>query len=101
MTGFTIRPAKPDDAHEIAEIHYAGWRNAYGSVPCDVRFFGDPIYGVTKHCEVRRDAALGGGSGGLGQGGSWGGGDHNWRYCAGEGQVCRVNGRAQVRCWLA
>lgn len=72
-------------------------RNAYGSVPCDVRFFGDPIYGVTKHCEVRRDAALGGGSGGLGQGGSWGGGDHNWRYCAGEGQVCRVNGRAQVR----
>lgn len=32
MTGFTIRPAKPDDAHEIAEIHYAGWRNAYGSV---------------------------------------------------------------------
>jgi hypothetical protein len=71
-------------------------RHAYGSVPCDVRSFGDPYYGVTKHCEVRRDAALGG-SGGYGQGGSWGGGNDSWRYCAGEGQVCRVNGSAQVR----
>jgi GNAT superfamily N-acetyltransferase len=29
---FTLRPATADDAREIAEIHYAGWRNAYGSV---------------------------------------------------------------------
>ncbi len=73
-------------------------RRAYGSVRCDVTAFGDPIYGVTKHCQVRRDAALGSGEGGFGgSGGSWGGGEDNWRYCAGEGQTCRVNGRAQVR----
>ena len=70
-------------------------RRAYGSVRCDVTAFGDPYYGVTKHCEVRREAALGGGFGGSGD--SWGGGESNWRYCAGEGQTCRVNGRAQVR----
>ncbi len=76
-------------------------RRAFGSVRCDVSDFGDPAYGVTKHCEVRREAALGGGWGGSGgsgsSGGSWGGGDTNWRYCAAEGQTCRVNGRAQVR----
>lgn len=29
---FAIRPATPEDARAIAEIHYAGWRNAYGGV---------------------------------------------------------------------
>jgi GNAT superfamily N-acetyltransferase len=29
---FILRPARAEDAREIAEIHYAGWRNAYGSV---------------------------------------------------------------------
>lgn len=32
MSSFSIRPATPSDAREIAEIHYAGWLNAYGSV---------------------------------------------------------------------
>ncbi len=67
-------------------------RRAYGSVRCDVTDFGDPVYGVTKHCEVRREAAIAGG----GWGGS-GGSSSNWRYCAAEGQTCRVNGRVQVR----
>jgi hypothetical protein len=80
-------------------------RRAFGSVRCDVQDFGDPVYGVTKHCEVRRDAALNGSGGGNsgswggsgGSGGSWGGGNANWRYCSAEGQTCRVNGRVQVR----
>jgi GNAT superfamily N-acetyltransferase len=29
---FTLRTATPEDAAGIAEIHYAGWLNAYGSV---------------------------------------------------------------------
>lgn len=35
MSGrFVIRPAKPEDARDIAEIHFAGWQNAYhGVVP--------------------------------------------------------------------
>jgi hypothetical protein len=70
-------------------------RRAYNSVRCDVADFGDPAYGVTKHCEVRRSALEGGGSGG--SGGSWAGGSTDWRYCAAENQTCRVNGRAQVR----
>ncbi len=70
-------------------------RRASGSVRCDITDFGDPVYGITKHCEVRREAALGGGGGG-GSGGSWGGGNDKWRYCAAEGQSCRVNGRVQV-----
>ena len=33
MSGaFVIRPATPEDARAIAEIHYAGWRNAYDGV---------------------------------------------------------------------
>ena len=33
MSGtFTIRPATRSDARDIAEIHYAGWRNAYGAL---------------------------------------------------------------------
>lgn len=30
--GFIIRPATSDDARTIADIHYAGWRNAYGDL---------------------------------------------------------------------
>lgn len=70
-------------------------RRAYGSVRCDVTDFGDPVYGVTKHCEVPRSASMG--SGGGSSGGSWSGGDDRWRYCSAEGQPCRVNGRVQVR----
>lgn len=32
MSGFTIRPATSSDARDIAEIHYAGWQNAYGAL---------------------------------------------------------------------
>ena len=32
MSRFAIRPARPDDARDIAEIHYAGWQGAYGGV---------------------------------------------------------------------
>jgi hypothetical protein len=73
-------------------------RRAFGSVRCDVEAFGDPIYGQTKHCEVPASAALSGsapqdawaGSGNYGDSG-------RWRYCAGEGQVCHVQGRAEIR----
>jgi hypothetical protein len=71
-------------------------RRAYGSVRCDVDSFGDPIYGQTKHCEVR--------AGNLGSGSNdpWGGAnnwnDNNrWRYCAGEGQYCNLQGRGEIR----
>lgn len=30
--GFVIRPARPEDAREIAEIHYAGWLMAYAGI---------------------------------------------------------------------
>jgi len=29
---FALRPARAEDAREIAEIHFAGWQNAYGDV---------------------------------------------------------------------
>lgn len=32
MTSFAIRPATSSDARDIAEIHYAGWLNAYGAL---------------------------------------------------------------------
>ena len=32
MSGFIIRPAVLDDALEIAEIHYLGWKSAYDGV---------------------------------------------------------------------
>lgn len=32
MNSFTIRPATSSDARDIAEIHYAGWQNAYGDL---------------------------------------------------------------------
>lgn len=33
MSGsFVIRPAKPEDARDIAEIHYAGWLVAYAGI---------------------------------------------------------------------
>jgi hypothetical protein len=70
-------------------------RSAYGGARCDVQDFGDPVYGVTKFCEMRQA----GGQGNSSQG-SWGGGGSasgGWRYCAAEGQTCRVQGSAQVR----
>jgi len=32
MTSFAIRSATSSDARDIAEIHYAGWQNAYGAL---------------------------------------------------------------------
>jgi hypothetical protein len=74
-------------------------RSAYGSVRCDVADFGDPAFGVTKYCEVRSSQALANSGnrpnawGGLNAGSATSG----WRYCAAEGQVCRVQGRVNVR----
>jgi len=75
-------------------------RTAYNSVRCTVDDFGDPSQGRTKFCEVRNGQALNtpskptaGGWGGWGQGVPV----SNWRYCAAEGETCRVEGRAQVR----
>ncbi len=76
-------------------------RTAYGSVRCDVSAFGDPIYNVTKFCEVRR-------TGNQNQEnstqGAWerpsgpsGSSSRGWTYCAAEGQTCRVQGTALVR----
>jgi hypothetical protein len=75
-------------------------RTAYDRVRCDTSDFGDPVPGVTKYCEVRAAAAVGGGSGrpdygnGNGNGNS---GANAWRYCASENQVCQIRGRAEVR----
>lgn len=71
-------------------------RNGYERVRCGVEDFGDPAFGVTKHCEVRTAAAL---PIGPNRPPIWGGPQPStsWRYCAAEGQSCRVNGRAQVR----
>ena len=73
-------------------------RTAYGSVRCDVADFGDPVYGATKFCEVRRagnqdfENSTQGSWGGSGSSSSSG-----WRYCAAEGSTCRVQGSGQVR----
>jgi hypothetical protein len=73
-------------------------RRAFGSVRCDVESFGDPIYGQTKHCEVRSNAAMGSGGGRDEWAGS---GNFNdtarWRYCSGEGQTCVLQGRGEIR----
>jgi len=80
-----------------ADRHYTT-RRAYGSVRCDVDSFGDPNYGQTKHCEVRSDAAVGSGGGFDEWAGSGSASDNGrWRYCAGEGQTCSVQGRGEVR----
>ena len=74
-------------------------RTAYGSVRCDVTDFGDPIYGVTKFCEVRRSGGQPHENSTQGSWDGWGSGGSNsgWRYCAPEGGVCRVQGSGQVR----
>ena len=71
-------------------------RNAYDSVRCDVTDFGDPAYGVTKTCEVRGSPVQSGGSDAWR---GWGAkpGAADWRYCAAEGETCRIEGGAQVR----
>jgi hypothetical protein len=80
-----------------ADRHYTT-RRAYNSVRCDVHDFGDPIYGVTKHCEVRADAALSGDNRPE-PGANWN--DSNsggqWRWCANAGQLCGIAGRGEVR----
>lgn len=70
-------------------------RGGFERVRCGVEDFGDPAFGITKHCEVRSNAALPAGPVRPG----WGGPQPTvaWRYCASEGQSCRVNGKTQVR----
>jgi hypothetical protein len=86
-----------------AEVRFGADRNytvrrANGSIRCDVESFGDPIYGQTKHCEVRANAAQNRPSGQD----SWSGSnnyddDKRWRHCSSEGQTCYVQGRGEVR----
>ena len=64
------------------------------SVRCTNDSFGDPAPGVAKRCQVRvSDHSGASTSGGAYRPGS----AQGWRYCAGEGEVCRFNGRAEVR----
>ena len=74
-------------------------RTAYGNVRCDVADFGDPRPGATKFCEVRR---LNGQSYEHSTQGSWAGwgsgaSTSGWRFCAAEGETCRVKGNGSVR----
>ena len=77
-------------------------RTAENAIQCAVEDFGDPVPGVTKYCEVRSSAALAGNV----RRDAWRGGGNAagnvpdnaaWRYCATEGEVCRIRGRAEVR----
>lgn len=74
-------------------------RRAFNRIECDVESFGDPVYGRTKHCEVRAEAAVKPGN----NAGPWSGWNNNsndnnrWRYCASEDQTCHVRGPAEVR----
>lgn len=63
-------------------------RTMKGEVPCNTRTFGDPAYGVQKHCEVQ----VGNYNDGGGNGSS-----HGWSRCAAEDEYCSFNGFAQVR----
>lgn len=55
-----------------------------GEVACSTQVFGDPAFGVVKHCEV--------------QASGWANGSTtNWGRCADEGQRCAFSGQAQVR----
>ena len=74
-------------------------RTAYGSVRCDVADFGDPARGATKFCEVRPLAGQTYQNSTQGSWNGWGTGAANsgWRYCAAEGETCRVKGNGSVR----
>ncbi len=74
-------------------------RTAYGNVRCDVADFGDPTPGVTKFCEVRLSGSQGYENSTQGTWDGWGSGASNsgWRYCAAEGETCRVKGNGLVR----
>lgn len=84
------------------------YRTATGTIDCSSESFGtDPSPGRAKRCEWQATGGNGGGDwggngGNGGNGGSWGGGSNggfggSWRYCAPEGQTCRVYGSATVR----
>ncbi len=74
-------------------------RTAYGSVRCDVADFGDPARGSTKFCEVRRSGGQSYENSTQASWAGWGSGASNsgWRYCAAEGETCRVKGNGLVR----
>ena len=59
-------------------------RNVDGEVACGVAAFGDPSFGLVKHCEVLVTGWLGATEAG-------------WGRCAPEGQRCVFKGQAQVR----
>jgi hypothetical protein len=59
-------------------------RNVDGEVACGVAAFGDPSFGLVKHCEVLATGWLGATEAG-------------WGRCAAEGQRCTFQGQAQVR----
>jgi hypothetical protein len=59
-------------------------RSASGAISCSVETFGDPAFGVLKHCEVLASNANNDGNAA-------------WNRCASEGQRCDFNGTVQVR----
>ncbi|MBL8312473.1 MAG: hypothetical protein JNK55_01890 [Rubrivivax sp.] len=65
-------------------------RRISNRVFCSNDHFGDPAPNREKRCEVL-DSGGGSGWGGSGSGGG------DWRFCANEGQECRVQGTANVR----
>jgi hypothetical protein len=77
-------------------------RSAHNQVRCDVDSFGDPLEGVTKHCEIRTSGGNAGSEPGYRPEGGYQGWDGEssgggWRFCAPEGGTCNVDGRAEVR----
>lgn len=75
-----------------ARVRFGGdnrfeYRNVTGGILCSTRTFGDPAYGVNKHCEFM---AHEGGYGNVGYGGGW-------ERCSSEGGFCSFSGAAEVR----
>jgi hypothetical protein len=70
-------------------------RSVSNYVQCDNDAFGDPAPGQSKRCQVRVSGNYGSGNYG---GGSYGSGSaQGWSFCAAEGEICRFQGRADVR----
>lgn len=63
-------------------------RTVFDGIACNNEAFGDPAPQMRKRCQVR---ASGHGSAG-GHGPSAG-----WSFCAAEGEICRFQGRSEVR----
>ena len=63
-------------------------RSANGEIRCDAEVFGDPAFGVVKHCEVQASSFNNGDTAG-------------WSRCARENERCEFSGSAQVRYGVA